>query len=99
MWVDGMSMWLYLSSRMSGDSLYHTLDFFYKYGDHRDLHLLTHSFPTRRSSVLPSLCHSVSSPSKPINCSMLVPFSVLRRSARVAAQRVPVLCQNGRAHV
>src|SRR3546814_20229790 len=24
--------------------------FFYLYGDHRDLHVLTHSFPTRRSS-------------------------------------------------
>src|SRR3546814_18177868 len=34
---------------------YHTLCcvfFFYLYGDHRDLHLLTHSFPTRRSSDL-----------------------------------------------
>src|SRR3546814_14813306 len=26
--------------------------FFYVYGDHRDLHVLTHSFPTRRSSDL-----------------------------------------------
>src|SRR3546814_19115147 len=26
--------------------------FFYGYGDHRDLHLLTHSFPTRLSSDL-----------------------------------------------
>src|SRR3546814_15526915 len=26
--------------------------FFYLYGDHRDLHVLTHSFPTRRSSDL-----------------------------------------------
>src|SRR3546814_2151057 len=26
--------------------------FFYRYGDHRDLHVLTHSFPTRRSSDL-----------------------------------------------
>src|SRR3546814_20620240 len=26
--------------------------FFYVYGDHRDLHGLTHSFPTRRSSDL-----------------------------------------------
>src|SRR3546814_14333007 len=26
--------------------------FFYCYGDHRDLHGLTHSFPTRRSSDL-----------------------------------------------
>src|SRR3546814_10385854 len=25
---------------------------FYRYGDHRDLHVLTHSFPTRRSSDL-----------------------------------------------
>src|SRR3546814_18130324 len=29
------------------------LFFFYGYGDHRDLHVLTHSFPTRRSSDLP----------------------------------------------
>src|SRR3546814_12949448 len=27
--------------------------FFYGYGDHRDLHVLTHSFPTRRASDLP----------------------------------------------
>src|SRR3546814_12701820 len=26
--------------------------FLYLYGDHRDLHVLTHSFPTRRSSDL-----------------------------------------------
>src|SRR3546814_10976797 len=26
--------------------------FFYRYGHHRDLHVLTHSFPTRRSSDL-----------------------------------------------
>src|SRR3546814_20522563 len=26
--------------------------FFYGYGDHRDLHVLTHSFPTRRSDDL-----------------------------------------------
>src|SRR3546814_629904 len=26
--------------------------FFYRYGDHLDLHVLTHSFPTRRSSDL-----------------------------------------------
>src|SRR3546814_3483770 len=35
--------------------------FFYWHGDHRDLHVLTHSFPTRRSSDLrssaPSLIH------------------------------------------
>src|SRR3546814_2934246 len=29
--------------------------FFYGYGDHRDLHVLTHSFPTRRSSDLLAL--------------------------------------------
>src|SRR3546814_1115098 len=28
------------------------LFFFYGFGDHRDLHVLTHSFPTRRSSDL-----------------------------------------------
>src|SRR3546814_13608867 len=33
---------------------YHSISIFciYCYGDHRDLHLLTHSFPTRRSSDL-----------------------------------------------
>src|SRR3546814_19224655 len=36
------------------DSLVHTSYsfFFSRYGDHRDLHVLTHSFPTRRSSDL-----------------------------------------------
>src|SRR3546814_2784185 len=29
--------------------------FFERYGDHRDLHVLTHSFPTRRSSDLRSM--------------------------------------------
>src|SRR3546814_16321539 len=29
--------------------------FFYITGDHRELHVLTHSFPTRRSSDLPPL--------------------------------------------
>src|SRR3546814_21007567 len=29
--------------------------FFSRYGDHRDLHVLTHSFPTRRSSDLDAL--------------------------------------------
>src|SRR6059058_6454462 len=28
--------------------------FFKRYGDHRDLHVVTHSFPTRRSSDLSS---------------------------------------------
>src|SRR3546814_2444963 len=32
--------------------------FFELYGDHRDLHVLTHSFPTRRSSDLPSMVSS-----------------------------------------
>src|SRR3546814_15603264 len=31
--------------------------FFLLYGDHRDLHVLTHSFPTRRSSDLIMLAH------------------------------------------
>src|SRR3546814_18853547 len=30
--------------------------FFYLYGDPRDLHVLTHSFPTRRSSYLRAGC-------------------------------------------
>src|SRR3546814_19225018 len=32
--------------------------FFYYSGDHRDLHVLTHSFPTRRSSDLQFLIYS-----------------------------------------
>src|SRR3546814_20418330 len=31
------------------------LFFFYRYGDHLDLHVLTHSFPPRRSSDLPTV--------------------------------------------
>src|SRR3546814_12912891 len=34
---------------------YYLLFFCYLNGDHRDLHVLTHSFPTRRSSDLTSL--------------------------------------------
>src|SRR3546814_8258007 len=34
------------------DLLFVLYCFFYGYGDHRDLHVLTHSFPTRRSSDL-----------------------------------------------
>src|SRR3546814_19966551 len=30
----------------------HNLFFYYRYGDHRDLHVLTHPVPTRRSSDL-----------------------------------------------
>src|SRR3546814_4527290 len=38
---------------MSDDSYWQLFFFFfYGYGSHRDLHLLTHSFPTRRSSDL-----------------------------------------------
>src|SRR3546814_18854237 len=33
--------------------------FFYGYGDHLDLHVLTHSFPTRRSSDLAERCHRI----------------------------------------
>src|SRR3546814_18740139 len=32
------------------------------YGDHRNLHVLTHSFPTRRSSALGALRKSFSNP-------------------------------------
>src|SRR3546814_11443654 len=32
--------------------------FFYRSGSHRDLHVLTHSFPTRRSSDLWACCAS-----------------------------------------
>src|SRR3546814_15672436 len=33
-------------------STYDLIFFFEEYGDHRDLHVLTHPFPTRRSSDL-----------------------------------------------
>src|SRR3546814_7150284 len=52
--------------------------FFYWYGDHRDLHLLTHSFPTRRSSDLAS--------SWP-RCSCWPPASPLRPSSSSATRR------------
>src|SRR3546814_15733893 len=32
--------------------------FCYRYGDHRDLHVLTHAFPTRRSSDLADIIDS-----------------------------------------
>src|SRR3546814_17868010 len=31
--------------------------FYYGYGDHRDLHVLTHAFPTRRFSYLADVLH------------------------------------------
>src|SRR3546814_18153120 len=34
--------------------------FFYCYGDHRDLHVLTHSFPTRRSADLARIADTAS---------------------------------------
>src|SRR3546814_18792115 len=39
------------------------LFFFYSYGDHPDLHVLTHSCPTRHSSDLPQVTVSVVLPS------------------------------------
>src|SRR3546814_8615229 len=39
--------------------------FFYCYGDHRDLNVLTHSFPTRRSSDLKFASASGKSPARP----------------------------------
>src|SRR3546814_14338649 len=41
-------------SAVLGYLLYYTVFFFLLYGDHRDLHVLTHSFPTLRSSDLPT---------------------------------------------
>src|SRR3546814_19998930 len=38
--------------------------FFYLYGDPRDLHVLTHSFPTRRSSDLSSLAPPCAGPQR-----------------------------------
>src|SRR6056297_1029736 len=61
---------------------------FYRYGDHRDRHVLTHSFPTRRSSDLPlSIRRTVSTAA----------MSVLpeRRPAATTRKRVQI----GRAHV
>src|SRR3546814_14438341 len=46
--------------------------FFEGYGDHRDLHALTHSFPTRRSSDLQDSVYfpwSDGSPSRPVDVS------------------------------
>src|SRR3546814_12417947 len=62
---------------------------FYGYGDHRDLHVLTHSFPTRRSSDLGSsrarreriVSAAISTPLPPIaaaNASVLPPAPAQR---------------------
>src|SRR3546814_5719414 len=45
--------------------------FFEGDGDHRDLHVLTHSFPTRRSSDLWSQCASASSTTSRIRSASL----------------------------
>src|SRR3546814_11024299 len=37
---------------MCGSCICFVVFLFYGYGDHRDLHVLTHAFPTRRSSDL-----------------------------------------------
>src|SRR3546814_11011802 len=39
--------------------------FFSLYADHRDLHVLTHSFPTRRSSDLPWSLKAIAEASSP----------------------------------
>src|SRR3546814_20432888 len=43
---------LFLSSYLYLYEFVYVFFFFYGYVDHRDLHVLTHSFPTRRSSDL-----------------------------------------------
>src|SRR3546814_9279581 len=43
---------MYLSLVLSYASDHQCIFFFYGYGAHRELHVLTHSFPTRRSSDL-----------------------------------------------
>src|SRR3546814_13727170 len=46
--------------------------FFYCYGDTRDLHVLTHSFPTRRSSDLPAAVHVALPADAAVDPSLLV---------------------------
>src|SRR3546814_3712749 len=59
------------------------LFFFYCYGHHRDLHVLTHSFPTRRSSDLCRFsCSLISSNGGENRRSVLV--SLIRRSGTVS---------------
>src|SRR3546814_11988609 len=48
--IMGYSLFIYLCCLIYSVVLY--VFFFYCYGHHRDLHVLTHSFPTRRSSDL-----------------------------------------------
>src|SRR3546814_11930967 len=48
------------------------------YGDHRDLHVLTHSFPTRRSSDLTS--------GRPGPVNLDVPYNLFQEAAEVAEE-------------
>src|SRR3546814_5058633 len=52
--------------------------FFLRNGDHRDLHLLTHSFPTRRSSDLPRLSRNPVIPVMPDTIITKPPSAELR---------------------
>src|SRR3546814_17060291 len=54
--------------------------FFYVSRDHRDLHVLTHSFPTRRSSALVA--------ADPCALAIATPSAVLSGVARAARGRV-----------
>src|SRR3546814_20586847 len=52
--------------------------FFSGYGDHRYLHVLTHSFPTRRSSDLCAFAMGVSA-RKPTQALLLIQLKIIQR--------------------
>src|SRR3546814_4302849 len=60
----------------------HATFFYYCYGDHRDLHVLTRSFPTRRSSDL----HPSSTPSR------IAWFARMKRITRPAVFGASPIC-------
>src|SRR3546814_11490978 len=67
---------------------------FYGYGDHRDLHVLTHSFPTRRSS---DLGHEFGGPGLCRACAELVCGKAqMPRERRLDAGAVKDIALNGR---
>src|SRR3546814_6122644 len=61
--------------------------FFYGYGDHRDLHVLTHSFPSRRSSDLPRRRYSAASSLSNSGARSIGPARVMRSRIEAVSSR------------